>query len=178
MKHSESDSIKPNKKDLLRELENIRDTLLDEYTPPAPTSQPHLDKPITDNQEHSNAMPDSKNITSDTTHERPDLTSALEGQQSLFEEPDLISAELQDRGTQAENPFLPSHIKERLNKEKTSLQNLQNEALKHLAGQTNTDHLIDEIINQFMPEIEAELRRRLSEKFNLTFTPQANNSAN
>ena len=180
VKRSEHDSKKPDKSELLRELETIRDTLIDDFIKleTAHTSSSITNKTtVNENIETASTMQKSSDSTENKPHTATKPSeSALDGQQSLFEE---SSSVVHDEHTDlnSENPFLPSHIKERLNKEKTSLQNLQNEALRHLAGQTNTDQLIDEVIQQFMPEIEAELRRRLNEKFNPTQSYQTNESS-
>ncbi len=88
----------------------------------------------------------------------------------------------------AENPFLPRHIKQKLEKEKSLYQQQLNEATpiqptsaQRLAASkkidaesgatpvtttpattpTSTDTLIDELVDEHLPQIEQELRRRL-----------------
>ena len=135
--------------------------------------------------------------------------AALPGQQSLFDERILIMepAPSDLPAANGENPFLPAHIRERLNKNKnTVLEELANigETLArssnqyssvktkladaaategNLSAEPNTasssqstnaerttkaapnDALIDELVAEFLPKIEAALRKKLKERF-------------
>lgn len=107
----------------------------------------------------------------------------LPGQQSLFDEDKNQAAEngsatekkvkatpVKPTASATENPFLPHHIKQKLEKEKSLYQQQINEAvpIQNLASSksvepTKNDHetLIDELVDEYLPKIEQELRRRI-----------------
>ncbi|WP_045825919.1 hypothetical protein [Teredinibacter turnerae] len=128
---------------------------------------------------------------------KPQTKSAeTAGQQSLFEEPAASTPQPAKRPskpvnrkpqpTQAvvneqktENPFLPAHIRERLNRnhEQSVIQDLVQvgDALARpdarppkplMANNLSDDEnlLIDAVVAKYLPEIERELRRRLAEQ--------------
>lgn len=118
------------------------------------------------------------------------------GQQSLFEEPAASAPQPAKRPTKpvnrkpqptqavvneqkTENPFLPAHIRERLNRnhEQSVIQDLVQvgDALARpdarppkplMANNLSDDEnlLIDAVVAKYLPEIERELRRRLAEQ--------------
>ena len=67
-----------------------------------------------------------------------------------------------------ENPFLPKHIRERLDKEKQSLKKLQSQANEGLSSVSATpsasleeQKIVDDLVAKYLPQIEKELREKL-----------------
>ncbi len=101
------------------------------------------------------------------THEHP-----------AIEEEAPAPAELSDT-QERENPFLPRHIKQKLEKEKSLYQQQLSEtapitpvipATARKASQDN-EALIDELVGAYLPKIEQELRQRLRDSLSKT-TPE------
>jgi len=239
---------KPNRQELLKELESIRASLLPENTPSgeapaaAPTKPPKTNSliaydndfvhddytldlsgiiqkedTVTDiqvpNQTEANpaaSKPQSKtkdvntsvapaastpkNAPASTEQDasqrdnQDPMTSALPGQQSLFDSSDgeeapspspkspetstiseapALSAD--DSAIAKENPFLPKHVKDRLEKERSLYQKEMDAAAKYQtpAKPSSSDNaLIDELVKLYLPKIEADLRRRLKQSLN------------
>ncbi len=61
----------------------------------------------------------------------------------------------------AENPFLPEHIRERLNREKKGLRELQSPTKNQ--EESLHEALIDSLVSKYLPAIEKDLREQLSE---------------
>lgn len=126
-----------------------------------------------------------------SNHQDPATMNALPGQQSLFESSEMTgrrkSADSHSgqRGSepspgvedQAENPFLPKHVKDRLQKEK-SLYQKEIDAATRLPGLNpyaskpdEHDALVDELVKIYLPKIEQDLRKRLKEHLKDSKTP-------
>lgn len=139
----------PNKQDLVKELERIRDSLLADsggivHSPPSNSAPP-------DN--HHNPPP--------------------ERQQSLFDEPEPNGKHTTLKPAPSsipENPFLPNHIRQRLQSNRTQLM----QELAAISSQANSrqpaksknidarvEQLVDEIVSSKIESIEQELRERL-----------------
>jgi len=114
--------------------------------------------------------------------EKPsDALDVLPGQQSLFSENEsanlgqgsdtsaLIDNEETFGKATGENPFLPKHMKDRLEKEKSLYQREIDAATKipglnPYVGKPDAEQaLINELVKLYLPQIEEELRRRLHE---------------
>lgn len=104
-------------------------------------------------------------------------STVLPGQQSLF---DILPEETAPRtsGTakslkkevspaNVENPFLPSHVKERLAQEKQHYQQDLESVAKLSFGMSNSlssaqcEELVDTLVAQYLPKIEQDLRNEL-----------------
>jgi hypothetical protein len=167
-----------NKTDILQELESIQRLLLEdgipileaeirmptEFTPttpshsapqlqaPPPLSQPPHQSSLFDETASDNSPPEISAIPSRSTHYpplHPDTTSPLRGK--------------------GENPFLPQHIRERLQGNPFSKKSVR-QANEHNASTINEqprpyslDTIIDEIVADTLPRIEAKLRAKLSD---------------
>lgn len=128
-------SDNPSREELLNELVSIRDSLLPESDKPHSTS----DKPssaLTKTNEPPHTP--SKPTQTETTHDKDEIMDPLPGQQSLFDENAKKIADAAKKKsatepkkaqkspstaskastTEQENPFLPHHIKQKLEKEK------------------------------------------------------------
>ncbi len=129
---------------------------------PADKTQNEVDPAPTDSSEDINesAAPTPEDIAE--TQEHP----------AIEEEPSS-SAELSDT-QERENPFLPRHIKQKLEKEKSLYQQQLSETapitpvIPNVARKTPQDNesLIDELVDAYLPKIEQELRQRLRESLN------------
>ena len=162
---------KPTKQSLLRELESIHNFLSEKNSPPGKT-----------NQAEKRAEPQTETMPKD-------IPTPLPGQQSLFDDAndstvgvsitlsddniDIssdeeidITDELEGISENRENPFLPKHIREKLKQERDGLAKSQQNLMpsKHNSNM-EVEVIIDEIISQYMPIIEADLRNRIREKF-------------
>lgn len=167
-----------NKTDILQELESIQRLLLEDGIPileaeiSMPTeftqaSQPHLapqlqalpplsqpphQSSLFDETASDNSPPEISTIPSRSTHYpplHPDTTSPLRGK--------------------GENPFLPQHIRERLQGNPFN-KNSERYAREHHTDTINEqprpyslDTIIDEIVADTLPRIEAKLRAKLSD---------------
>lgn len=60
-----------------------------------------------------------------------------------------------------ENPFLPKHIRDRLHTNKTLVDIIRDYPPAPEIQPHPTNHLVEELIAEFLPKIEAELRQRL-----------------
>lgn len=116
--------------------------------------------------------------------------TVLPGQQSLFEESDTsnntssksntVIEDVQEHtanqlhdspkhDADAENPFLPKHIKDRLDRERSLYQKEIDAAAKLQTSSSQSqepedgDALIDDLVKTYLPQIEHELRLRLKE---------------
>lgn len=79
-------------------------------------------------------------------------------QPSLFQDPStVLSNRLHSVKAQGENPFLPKHIRDRLQGNRAASSNIT----QPLPVQLEVDQILDDIINQFLPAIETKLRARL-----------------
>lgn len=128
-------SDNPSREELLNELVSIRDSLL----PESDKAHPTVDKPSsaltkTIEPPHSPTNP----TQTETTHDKDEIMDPLPGQQSLFDEnakkisdaakknpaaepkkaPKSPNTASEANTTERENPFLPHHIKQKLEKEK------------------------------------------------------------
>ncbi len=116
--------------------------------------------------------------------------TVLPGQQSLFEDAttsdtptsthetiqvlkkDIEKAEAHTE-QKVENPFLPKHVKDKLERERTLYQKEIDEATKVSGLTQNMDKLIDdktlvdELVALYLPKIEQDLRERLKQRLNL-----------
>ncbi len=102
----------------------------------------------------------------------PEQIAKTQEHPAIEEEPSS-SAELSDT-QERENPFLPRHIKQKLEKEKSLYQQQLSEtapitpvtpsAVRKIPQDNET--LIDELVDAYLPKIEQELRQRLRESLN------------
>jgi hypothetical protein len=114
-------------------------------------------------------------------------TNALPGQRSLFtnakakisthkiSEPQLVDNSADQKASSlAENPFLPAHLRQRLNNQHAAESSDQDDILNNMdepadeqrlptANASYTQRLIDQLVSHHLPKIEAELRRKLVE---------------
>jgi len=107
-----------------------------------------------------------------TKSQSPESTTLSANQQSLFDDSEVPAEQSEDNPaalTKSENPFLPKHMKERLEKEK-SLYQQEIDAASPIASvkTANTSlneeqykHIVDELVAQYLPQIEQDLRRKL-----------------
>ena len=185
-------SQKPSPGELLKELETIHASLLPENNAPSSRRATEDRSELAITQERPaisdedlagsnyNYLLDipaqSGNATAPAAspHSASDPKPPLPGQQSLFTE-SAGQNPRSDDGT-AENPFLPQHIKERLEKEK-SLYQKEIDAAANLPGinpfaakPEEEEALIDELVKIYLPRIAEELRKRLKE--NLQASPR------
>lgn len=149
-------SLRPSKSDLLEELESIHASLLSQSSEVAPAQEP------------------TKNITAPS---KPTPKPVTGSQTSLFGD-EVTLKELPN--AIGENPFLPEHIRERLNRKKVEILGdlsqvshdlQQNEELAqqlskhHTAdisnGVSEAELILEELIDTFLPQIRAELKKRL-----------------
>lgn len=79
-------------------------------------------------------------------------------QPSLFQDPSTaLNHRQQSVKAHGENPFLPKHIRDRLQGNRGASSNIT----QPLPVQLEVDQILDEIISQFLPAIETKLRARL-----------------
>lgn len=171
---------------MLDELESIKDLLLDsedlnEYDIPTledailesiekePEQHSNDDIPLLDasslspqadtNRDHEELEYNLENQSDETDR---DISSRQHQQQNLFQESSLVETTGVARAVKArgENPFLPKHIRDRLHGNRPVLPNNEIQPLSSSAT-TETDHILDDLISEFLPEIEAKLRSRL-----------------
>ena len=112
-------------------------------------------------------------------------TNVLPGQRSLFtnteakisthktsEPPAVDNSAHQKASSLPENPFLPAHLRQRLNNQHAAESSAQNDILNNMnesadeqrlstANASYTQRLIDQLVSHHLPKIEAELRRKL-----------------
>ena len=186
-----SEKPSASREELLHELEDIHSSLLS-GTPVSRESA--ADSPPTETLPE-NSAPEGSTIYDEeiplVNDPDDDLTPAnstepvLPGQQSLFDEQNRRAAAENDSPAtpelKAENPFLPAHIREKLNQNRSDmLENLANvgatlaqqeDALHHqkereLGGESSSDvsGLVDELVQKYLPMMEKELRIRLEQR--------------
>ncbi len=166
---------------ILGELESIKDLLQDreDALPNNECDEPPI---LTDEIKTSitpQNMPESPQTTLPSppkqTASSPWPNTPLAAQRSLFpaftagkDNPPGESAKHQAQKAQTpitmiENPFLPKHIRDRLHTDKSLIDEIKDSP--PFAGVVQPSYapstLIDELIGEFMPKIETELRRRL-----------------
>ena len=100
-------------------------------------------------------------------HDQPsdtkiEASNKLVQQQNLFQEFGLTKA-INDKSivkARGENPFLPKHIRDRLHGDRPVL---SGNVIEPLSGSATgeVDEIVDNLISEFLPEIEAKLRSRL-----------------
>lgn len=79
-------------------------------------------------------------------------------QASLFQDHSTaLSSHQNPVKAHGENPFLPKHIRDRLQGNRAASSNIN----QPLPVQLEADQILDDIINQFLPAIETKLRARL-----------------
>ncbi len=194
-------SRKPSREELLNELESIRSSLLSsdsesdtidhneneprtessaaESTSPSPELAETQRMPIITPEKLNDTNPFSPN------NEKASDMTVLPGQQSLFDEEkkEKQAAETEattteeteashEPTTERENPFLPKHIKQRLEMERSLYEReisehtpLPKKAMPSPSTeQSPQEVLIDELVQRYLPKIEQELRERLREQ--------------
>lgn len=123
-----------------------------------------------------------------TMAEKSDFTESSTGQQSLFEQASTAGEEVKHADN--ENPFLPRHIRERLSQGRStimdelmqvghSLNRDKSQFQRHASGPESegpshptpmlhssrqTDRIVEELVAEYLPRMEAELRKRLREQ--------------
>ncbi len=106
-----------------------------------------------------------------TETETPATEQIVETQEHpAIEEEQLAAPELSDT-QERENPFLPRHIKQKLEKEKSLYQQQLSETapiapIPSRKASHDNEALIDELVGAYLPKIEQELRQRLRESLN------------
>ncbi len=190
-----SEKPSASREELLHELEDIHSSLLS-GTPVSRKSA--VDSPPTETLPENSAPEDSAIYDEEiplVNDPDDDLTPAnntepvLPGQQSLFDEQNRRAAiedatESDSTATpelKAENPFLPAHIREKLNQNRSDmLENLANvgatlaqqeDALHHqkdreqgAESSSDVSGLVDELVQKYLPMMEKELRIRLGQR--------------
>ena len=165
---------------ILQELESIK-VLLDE-------DSISDDIPILQEMVSDEATTHDKQENDKIDNHQTATKGVLPGQQSLFDEKKTKQAPPQKQSSTDvnhtktnENPFLPKHIRERLNGtvDIPAYKQSNNDHLRKSQPKTkhqrvskpspnaqskHTDQLIDSLIKEFMPQIEARLRKQLKEK--------------
>ena len=91
-----------------------------------------------------------------------EASNKLVQQQNLFQEFGLTKS-INDKSivkARGENPFLPKHIRDRLHGDRPVL---SGNVIEPLSGSATgeVDEIVDNLISEFLPEIEAKLRSRL-----------------
>lgn len=207
---------KPSRAELLKELESIRTSLMeeslgtdsDELISEDLTRKNSLEetspmpKPKTEQLDEHDYLLDIPEPSSDTSRnnsesdildpesspptnpKKDDNMTVLPGQQSLFEEPNSSKTkeqvqeftekaenpEILEEEEKAENPFLPKHVKDRLEKERALYQKEIDEASKasglttKIPKSENQHAIVDELVAMYLPKIEQELRERLKRR--------------
>lgn len=103
------------------------------------------------------AQVDEKPLTAEQSSNSDENPEPI-NQPSLFQDPSTaLSSHHTTVKAQGENPFLPKHIRDRLQGNRTTSSNIT----QPLPVQLEADQILDEIINQFLPAIETKLRARL-----------------
>lgn len=147
-----------------------------------PTTPASKEVPLREHDNVSQAIPSEADCES-TRQESTGSMTVLPGQQSLFEEANSASnsqpnysvevetqqqsSEIKTQDSNLENPFLPKHVKERLDRERSLYQKEIDAAAKlqnpnaPLSDIEDHDSLIDELVKLYLPQIEHELRLRL-----------------
>ena len=189
------------KTDLLRELESLRSQLANPEASSAkdddiPLLMDKVDRAASD---ISDAHDDESDLVAmqmaydDAAHElegkKGDRKSpgSLPGQQSLFSSGDSEHKSRSRPTARGENPFLPKHIRDRLDERRQALaddiaqasaffpvrQDAKQDSKSQAKPRIDQDAhqaLVDELVAQYLPRIERELRMRL------TMTLRENNS--
>lgn len=181
---------KATRQELLEELESIRAYLGgDDASTSLDTDAPVITEQRSSTTEN-NAYQANKIISDSNSNSEADITTApqqpsnamkpLPGQQSLFEAPlekQTSEPEAAIKNPVSENPFLPKHIREKLDREKSRYQQnqdlqknyQQNKApVSHRSTDAHTstadEALIDELVAMYLPKIEEDLRQKLRDK--------------
>lgn len=194
------------KQSLLVELESIKQLLddksdtipiLDEaviddgqgnYTP---TQEATFNKPINTSLDHLlESIPDTTmpaapsdmapSISEPQEHSHQRDKSVLPGQQSLFDSK-VAGAQAASKKAQAlgDNPFLPKHVRKRLENPSQNPATISANAIQQIANNNAgyTERLVDQLVAKHLPKLEAELRQKLLEAVNMKSTQQANQRA-
>lgn len=178
------EKMEQRKQILLSELESIKDLLNDQKA----DNIPILKDAIVEDSVDTDDLYEEENIEIDLdqideVNEEPSTPGVLPGQQSLFSEGNKESSKQNkkdDLGVQAEeadlsikdkqspkkslqnNPFLPPHIRERLGQDMTEVPVEKAQPASPLLSPSYTEQLIEQLVAQHLPKIEAELRQRLA----------------
>lgn len=172
---SRSDKQQQAKNELLRELESLREQLVDPDSELTDEEIPLL----LDKVEHAIADAPADTDTEQSAEEPVADNNVLPGQQPLFEK--RLSSETEPapatRPTaHGENPFLPKHIRDRLDERRRALaddiaqatdsyrRSMAGRDSPSAASEPDEQAIVDDLIAQYLPRIEAELRFRLARK--------------
>ncbi len=175
------DKPRPTRESLLQELEEIKASLMDEVSiEPDKTLEETAVDETHKNLAEQPGLEDEEIVLIDQELEKPQ--HVLPGQQSLFDEQAHSQAMEQnhqaevdrhaDSNENGENPFLPSHIRARLQQNKTSMLEDLADVGRTLARHEQSLHsdeeaygeLIDQLVAEYLPEIEKQLRVKLRER--------------
>lgn len=123
-----------------------------------------------DNEEHNSL--DAEIFESEESTAPPENSRPID-QPSLFQDPSTaLNNRQQSVKAQGENPFLPKHIRDRLQGNRAASSNIT----QPLPVQLEVDQILDDIINQFLPAIETKLRARLKPVIDRQLSELDNNS--
>ena len=145
-----------------------------------------LDPPLSTPSSAPDVLPGQRGLFDESvpTDSNTDIDASINRKSSEEEaSPQASSTATKARG---ENPFLPKHIRERLhtNKALVDIINEQTSTIKTDLTTTNqsanTDQLglIDDLVAEYLPIIETELRRRLKQHIDTTETAAEANKDN
>lgn len=110
---------------------------------------------VQDNEEHDSLG--AEILESEESTAPPENSRPID-QPSLFQDPStVLNNRQQSVKAQGENPFLPKHIRDRLQGNRAANSNIT----QPLPVQLEVDQILDDIINQFLPAIETKLRAHL-----------------
>lgn len=122
-----------------------------------------------DNEEHDSLGPE---IFESEESTGPHESSRPIDQPSLFQDPSTApNTRQQSVKAHGENPFLPKHIRDRLQGNRAA-----SSITQPLPVQLEVDQILDDIINQFLPAIETKLRARLKLVIDRQLSELDNNS--
>lgn len=96
------------------------------------------------------------NLDGNSVPASSELISDIHNQQSLFQQ----SETAQPVKARGENPFLPKHIRDRLHGNRPVVPSQKIQPLKSQL-KTESDRILDDLVSEFLPEIEARLRAQL-----------------
>lgn len=103
----------------------------------------------------------------------PEKSPHPSDQASLFQDDSTaLSSHQNPVKAHGENPFLPKHIRDRLQGNRAASSNIN----QPLPVQLEADQILDDIINQFLPAIETKLRARLKPIIDRQLADTGNNN--
>jgi len=155
---------------ILNELESIKGLLFEEPKDDAPSicgeEVPTLQDRVADHNPYA-PLPGQQSLfsegRSESNSEPNSASPSVANSNKGSDEPDTVKSEA--LLPTDENPFLPKHIRDRLqgNKPHLGMQNFKPSELANDPSeqQAQTRALVDELVTEYLPKMEAELRQRL-----------------